>query len=497
MPAPTRTQQKKMARHSTVPFSSAKNLAALIRRRKIGCLELLDLYLDRIERFNPRINAIVVLDRERARARARQADRAAKKGDWWGPLHGVPMTVKESFDVEGLVTTWGHVRAKKNVARQHALAVHRLLGAGAVVFGKTNVPVGLADWQTYNPIYGTTNNPWDISRVPGGSSGGSAAALAAGLTGLELGSDIGASIRNPAHYCGVYGHKPTFQLCPSRGHNLPPNLGTKDMAVIGPLARSAEDLELVLDIIGQPDEAASRGLRIALAKPADHIRKLRIAVLTSAATAEVDDSVQAGILKAAQCFAEAGATVSDKARPAFDLHEAHRTYIHLLRAATSPAVRDEDYARLKRRAPRVREEDDSYEAWMIRATTMSHREWHGWHEKREAMRRAWLEFFRDWDLLLCPTATSAAFEHNQQGERWRRMIPVNGKPQPTTTQLFWAGLSGMAYLPSTVAPVAFSDERLPIGVQIVGPEYGDLQCLAAARHLERTLHPFVAPDDFV
>lgn len=469
----------------------------MIRRRKIGCLELLDHYLGRIDRFNSRVNAIVVIDDERARARARKADRAAAKGDWWGPLHGVPMTVKESFDVEGLPTTWGDMRQRNNIAKQHALSVNRLLGAGAVIFGKTNIPVGLADWQTYNPIYGTTNNPWDVTRVPGGSSGGAAAALAAGLTGLELGSDIGASIRNPAHYCGVYGHKPTFELCPIHGHNLPPNVSTKDMMVIGPLARSADDLGLALSIIGKPDESSARGIHIALAKPQKNIGDLRIAVLTSAATAEVEDSVQAGILAAAQCFAKAGATVSDNALPDFDLHDAHRTYIHLLRGATCTAVREEDYAALRRRASRVRENDDSYQAWMIRATTMSHRDWHSWHEKREAMRHAWLRFFRDWDLLLCPTAATAAFEHNQKGERWQRMISVNGTPQPTTTQLFWAGLSGMAYLPSAVVPVAFSDERLPIGVQIIGPQYGDLQCIAAAKFLERELQPFVAPDDFI
>jgi len=494
MHAPNRT---KATPRSDIAFSSATRLAAMIRSRKIGCLELLDHYLDRVSRLNSRVNALAILDDKRARARAKQADRAAARNDWWGPLHGVPMTVKESFDVAGLPTTWGHVRLRDNIASQNALAVRRLLGAGAVIFGKTNVPVGLADWQTYNPIYGTTNNPWDVSRVPGGSSGGAAAALAAGLTGLELGSDIGASIRNPAHYCGVYGHKPTFELCPIHGHNLPPNLSTKDMMVIGPLARSSDDLALVLDVIGQPDEFTARGMRVSLAKPQKDIRKLRIAVLTTAATADVDDSVQAGVLAAAQIFARAGASVSDKARPEFDLHDAHRTYIHLLRGATSSAVRDEDFAALRRRAPRVRNDDDSYEAWMIRATTMSHREWHGWNEKRETMRHAWLRFFHDWDLLLCPTAASAAFEHNQKGERWQRMVSVNGKPQPTTTQLFWAGLSGMVYLPSTVAPVAFTDERLPIGVQIIGPHLGDLQCIAAARFLERELQPFVAPDDFI
>src|SRR4051812_13225743 len=248
-------------------FLSAKKLAAAIRRKQIGSVELLDLYLERIKRLNPKLNAIIVLDEKRARAQARKADRAAAKGDWKGPLHGVPMTVKESFDLEGHPTTWGRVDMKGNIAGKNALAVQRLMDAGAVVFGKTNVPALLADWQTFNPVYGTTNNPWDVTRVPGGSSGGAAAALAAGLTGLELGSDIGASIRNPAHYCGVFGHKPTFLLCPSTGHNLPPNLAVKDMAVIGPMARSADDLELALKLIAQPDEVEERGFRIALAKP--------------------------------------------------------------------------------------------------------------------------------------------------------------------------------------------------------------------------------------
>jgi amidase len=477
-----------------VPFRSAKNLAGLIRRRKIGCLELLDLYLKRGERLNPRVNAIVAHDTERARARAKKADRAAAKGDWWGPLHGVPMTVKESFDVEGLPTTWGREDLKTNIAPRHALSVHRLMGAGAVVFGKTNVPVMLADWQSFNPVYGTTNNPWDVSRVPGGSSGGAAAALAAGLTGLELGSDIGASIRGPAHYCGVFGHKPTLELCPIRGHTLPGFFANKDMMVIGPLARSAADLEIALKIIGQPDELTARGLTVTLAKPKE-IRKLRIGVLADAATAEVDDSVQAGIFAAADCFAQAGAQVDESARPDIDLNEAHRVYIHLLRGATSAALSDAHFKQQQALAGKL-DGRDGYQPWMVHANVMSHREWHAWNERREWMRLKWAEFFERYDLLLCPTAATAAFAHNQKGERWERMISVNGKPQPTTTQLFWAGLSGMAYLPATVAPAGFTAEGLPTGVQIVGPQYGDLACIAAAKFLEKELQPFAAPPGF-
>ena len=198
-------------------FRSAVALAEEIRDRRIGCLELLEHFIARVERFNPGLNAIVVFDFDRARDRARAADAALARGEVWGPLHGVPMTVKDSYDVEGLPTTWGVPDLRENVAGKNAVAVDRLLGAGAVIFGKTNVPFNLADFQSYNDIYGTTSNPWNPDLVPGGSSGGSAAALAAGLTGLETGSDIGGSIRNPAHYCGVYGHKSTWGVLPPRG----------------------------------------------------------------------------------------------------------------------------------------------------------------------------------------------------------------------------------------------------------------------------------------
>src|SRR2546426_2677706 len=200
-----------------VPFRSARQLAADIRKKKLGCLELLDLYLARVQKYDGALNAVVVRDFDRARTRARAADRALSKGDAWGPLHGVPMTIKESYDVAGLPTTWGVPAFKNNIATTNALAVDRLLGAGVVLFGKTNVPLYLADWQSFNAIYGTTNNPWDVSRAPGGSSGGSAAALAAGLTGLEAGSDIGSSLPNPAHLCRALRHKPTRGLLAPAG----------------------------------------------------------------------------------------------------------------------------------------------------------------------------------------------------------------------------------------------------------------------------------------
>jgi amidase len=478
-------------------FLPAHRLAALIRTRKLGCLELLDHYLDRVGRFNPLVNAICVLDADRARKRARASDRALGKAGRRGSLHGVPMTVKESFDVAGLPTTWGVAEQRNHVVDTNALAVERLTGAGAVIFGKTNVPTLLADWQTFNPIYGTTNNPWDVSRVPGGSSGGSAAALAAGLTGLELGSDIGASIRNPAHYCGVFGHKPTFGLCSPDGQLLPPFVTHNDIAVIGPLARSARDLEIALGIVAGPNEIDGTAWKVKLPPaPKKTWRQWRIAVMPTAATAEVDNAVQARIEAVAGFLAGKGAKVSRTARPEIDLADAHEVYIKLLRAATSRSLTDAMFARNLETARALPAKQRDYAAWMARANTMYHREWLALDEHRHQMRLAWAAFFRDWDVLLCPAAASTAFPHNQKGERWERMVTVNGKPQPSTTQMFWAGYSGMAYLPSTIATAGRAPDGLPVGVQIIGPQYGDLTCIALASLLERELEGFVAPPGY-
>jgi len=480
-----------------VPFLPAHRLASLIRSRKLGCLELLNLYLKRVEQYNPKLNAVVVLDAERARKRARAADRALAKGERWGPLHGVPMTIKESFDVAGLATTWGRVDLKENVAPRNALAVDRFLQAGAVLFGKTNVPTLLADWQTFNPIYGTTNNPWDLSRVPGGSSGGSAAALASGLTGLEAGSDIGASIRNPAHYCGVYGHKPSWGICSARGQALPGFVASQDIAAVGPMARSAKDLELALKAMAGPDEIDGAGWKLDLAKAAKKsLQQYKVGVLLTAETADVDRTVQDRIQALAEFLARKGAKVDDRARPQIDLHEAHRVFIHLLRAATSKSQNDDMFQKNLLAARGVATGDDSYQAWMLQGNTMYHRDWLYWNEERHRMRLKWAEYFEDYDLLLCPAGATAAFPHNQTGERWERMIMVNGKPQPTTTQMFWAGYSGMAYLPSTVAPAGVTPDGLPVGVQIVGPQYGDLTCIAFAQLLEKEFHAFAAPPGY-
>lgn len=475
-------------------FRSATALARALRRRQIGCLELLDLHLDRVERHNPALNALIAFDIDTARRRALAADRALARGEHWGPLHGLPVTVKESFDVTGLATHWGDPGFADSIAASDALAVRRLRDAGAIVFAKSNVPLHLADWQTFNAIHGTTVNPWDASRTPGGSSGGAAAALAAGLTTLETGSDIGASIRNPAHYCGVYGHKPTWGVCSPRGQALAGNVSPTDIAVIGPMARSAEDLALALDVIGGPDDIDARGWQLRLARARKRkLSEYRVAMVFDDAVAPVDEAVQIRLRAVASALRRAGAKVSTRARPAIDSGSAYRNYIALLRAATSRGMSDAGFAANRRALARLAPDRDDYQAQMIRAQAMSHRDWLRLNEERHRMRLAWDDFFGGHDLLLCPAAATTAFAHDQRGARWQRMVSVNGQPQPSTTQMFWAGWSGNFYLPSTVAPAGLAGDGLPVGVQIVGPQYADHDCIRFAGLLAREIGGFQPP----
>jgi len=480
-----------------IPFRSAKQLAADIRRKKIGCLELLDLYLARVEKHDGALNAVVVRDVDRARTRARAADRALVRRQSWGPLHGVPMTIKESYDVAGLPTTWGVPAYAKNVATKNAVAVDRLLGAGVVLFGKTNVPLFLADWQSYNAIYGTTNNPWDVARAPGGSSGGSAAALAAGLTGLEAGSDIGSSIRNPAHFCGVFGHKPTWGIVPRTGQALPWQTAAVDIDVMGPLARSADDLALALAALVGPEDIEAAGWQLRLPSPKPkRLRDFKVALMLDAPGAAVDGEVQDRLQALGDFLGRQKAKVDDRARPAIDPGEAFAVYTRLLRAATSDRQSDADFEQNTAIARGLAVGDQSYYARAMRAAVLSHRDWLAANEARHRMRRAWAEFFTQYDLFLCPVAATAALPHDHKGERHERTVLVNGRRLPVTDHLFWAGYTGAFYLPATAAPCGFTPGGLPVGVQIVGPQFGDLTCLAFAKHLEREFQAFVPPPGY-
>jgi amidase len=471
-------------------FLSATHLAARLRARDIGCLELLDHYIARVERLDPRINAVVVRDFDRARARARALDASSDRS---APLFGVPMTIKESFNVAGLSTTWGAPAFRDSIATSNALAVDRLLDAGVVLFGKTNVPLMLADWQSYNEIYGTTNNPWNVALSPGGSSGGSAAALAAGLTGIEAGSDIGSSIRNPAHYCGVYGHKPTWGICPPLGQSLTGNVSQAEISVIGPLARSAEDLDTALHVMAGA-EAIEAGWKLDLPPPrATSFKGLRIAVMLDHMLSEVDASITRKLTELADFLRREGAMVSMTARPDFDLTLGHRLYIEMLRATTSARTSATAMALWRSEAERLEPDDTGYYAMMARGISMTHRDFLVANETRQRMRRAWAAFFQDYDVFLCPAAASPAQPHDHAGERWERSITLNSHRVPATDQMFWAGISGFYLLPATAAPLGFSPDGLPVGVQIVGAQYADRTTIEVAKLLETAWQGFVPP----
>ena len=472
-------------------FASASTLAAAVRARQVGCLELLDHFIARVERLDGALNAVVVRDFERARVRAQALDGQAAAG----PLHGVPMTVKESFNVAGLPTSWGVPEFNGRLAETNALAVDRLLNAGAVVFGKTNVPRMLGEWQSFNANYGRTNNPWDLDTTPGGSSGGGAAAIAAGLCGLEAGSDIGGSIRQPAHACGIFGHKPTHGLLPMYGHGLAENAAGTDISVIGPLARSAADLALALDVMAGPD-AAETALPLMLPQPRlTTLRGLRVAVWSEQPGQVTDPAISRALLDLAAMLEREGAVVDRTARPAFDPADAYALYLKLLAAALSGRASEADRTATRERARRLGA-DGSANAVMFSVVDMTHAEWLGLNERRHRLRRVWGAFFRDWDVLLCPVLGSATWPHMTEGEVWQRRLVVAGQDISYNDLLFWPGITCGYHLPASVAPLGQTADGLPFGVQIAGPLFGDRTTIAVAGMLEHAWRGFIPPPGY-
>ncbi len=475
----------------------AVELAAAIREKQFSAVELLDAFLARVERYNPALNAIVVFDTEAARQAARAADAALAAGRPCGPLHGVPMTVKDSFDLANHPSTFGRPERRDHRASRDALAVERLKAAGAVVFGKTNVPIDLADWQSFNEIYGDTVNPWNIARTPGGSSGGAAAALAAGLVGLEIGSDIGGSIRVPAHFCGVYGHKPTYGIVPMRGHAYEPGDAESDILVGGPLARRAEDLAVTLDIIAGADPEAPGAWRLDL--PAERRQALsdfRIAVMTGDSIHPVDRDTQAAMEDVAAHLESEGATVlRDPALP-LPSNELWLLYLTLLRGATSARFSEADAEAAAEQAAAMDPGDMGYGAVLRRSVSQRHFKWLQANDRRERLRGLWRGFFGDVDALIAPMMATAAFPHSRGIAKQDQVFDVDGTSRPVSDTYFWIGLSSTVGLPATLAPAGMSRDGLPIGMQIIGPEGHDHRCLALAKLLEQGFRGFVPPPGY-
>ena len=488
--------QKETAVIQDLAFRPATELAGLVRSGAISSVELTRHFIERIERFDGDINAVVVRTFERALEDAAAADAALARGEASGPLHGLPLTIKESYVMRDTPSTWGIEAQSGNIAAADGLAVSRFRAAGAHFLGKTNVPAYLADVQSYNPIYGTTNNPWNLQRTPGGSSGGSAAATAAGFSSLDAGSDIGGSIRTPAHFCGVFGHKPTWGIVPMSGHEVVPGVPDPDLSVCGPLARNAADLALALDVMAGPTEREGTGWRLKLPGPGfSEVAELRVAVWANEDIAPVTAETAGRVQRVADAFARLGATVSDSARPEFDVRKAQFVYQNLLTAVMSSGQPASHIEKMREFAATLDPADLSADAIVARASVMSHREWIRHDFRRERLRRAWDAFFRDWDMLVCPQFAVPAIPHDHRPFAERTTL-VDGKARPYMESIFWSGLAVASHLPSTCLPTGLSSEGLPIGVQIVGAPYRDHATIECARRLADEIGGFVVPPGF-
>lgn len=475
-------------------------LVALLRARQVSAGELVEDAIARIEAGDQRLNAVVVRDFDRAREAARAAEAALARGED-KPLLGVPMTVKESFNVAGLPTTWGFPGAGRKPAEDDAVAVSRLKQAGAIILGKTNVPVFLDDWQSANPIYGVTNNPWDVTRSPGGSSGGAAAALAAGYVPLEFGSDIGGSLRVPAHFCGVFAHKPTYGLVPARGHQPPgtPSLSVAapaDMAVVGPMARSADDLMRALDVTAGPDDADATAYTLRLPPPRhEALADYRVLVLDEHPLAPTGADTRAALATLAERLEGAGCKVGRSSALLPDLAKLGVTYFKLLMSFMGANIPEGDYARARDRADALADDDTGLQAAGARGLVLSHRDWVHCDRVRAAIAHQWRLFFRDWDVVLCPVTPTAAFPHDRR-DFDERTITVDGEPVPYNRQMLWITLATLTGLPATAMPLAHDKAGLPLGMQIIGPYLEDRTPITFAGLVERAFGGFRKPPGY-
>jgi amidase len=478
-------------------YSTATELLSALQQKRVSSAELVDFSIARIEALDPKINAVVVRDFERARAAAKEADAALARGER-RPLLGLPMTVKEQFNLAGLPTTWGHVKFRDWRPDADALAVQRLKAAGAIILGKTNVPVDLGDWQSYNEVYGTTNNPWDFGRSPGGSSGGAAAALAAGFVPLELGSDIGGSLRCPAHFCGVFSHKPSLDLVPQRGAGPPQTPAIPaviDFAVTGPMARSAADLAFELDVLAGPDELSDGiGYKLALPPPRhDQLADFRVLVIDEHPLCQTAENVSAALDGLADRLAKLGCTLVRTSAKMPDLARTTRNYVELLAAFFSADVSPDERLHVETAAQTLSPDDLSISAARLRGLTMTHAAWIKTSRVRSGLRARWQAMFQDVDVVLCPPMPTVAFPHDHSSPMSARQLEIDGKKVPYGNMLAWASIATSNGLPATTMPIGHSGEGLPIGVQIIGGYLEDQTTIAFAGMIEREFGGFTAP----
>ncbi|MGH9287294.1 MAG: amidase family protein [Acidimicrobiales bacterium] len=446
------------------------HLKGAVAERAVSSRELVELFLRRVDVVNPAINAVVTLNAEQALRAAERADELTSRGHSSGPLHGLPFTVKDAIATGGVRSTGGAVELASHVPAADAPAVARLRAAGAILLGKTNLPRWSGDIETFNPIFGTTNNPWDLSRIPGGSSGGSAAAVCAGLTSFDVGTDIAGSVRIPSHFCGVFGLKPTYGLVPQRGYldHVGAGATDTDINVVGPIARHASDLDLLLSVLAGPSPDDEVAWEVEL--PRRRSNTFRIAVWFDEPTCSIDADYRSVLDGAAASLAAAGHEV-DEARPPVSFEEQTALFWALVGAAAAR----------------------SYPEETATALAGGHLEWLRNQSKRAALQRTWREWFEGYDVLLCPVSPTAALLHKQDPKLFvLRTMTVNGESRSYYDNVLWTGLTGVVGLPSAVAPVG-SIDGLPVGVQVVAPWWHDREAVRAAGIVGDLTRGYVAP----
>ena len=483
----------------TLGLLTATELTAKLRARHVSSRELLNHFAERRAAHNGALNAIVTVDEEAASVAAAEADERLAAGGETPALLGLPMTIKDALATKGMRSTGGAIELADHIPETDAEVVSRARAAGAVILGKTNLPRWSADVQAHNEIFGTTNNPWDQSRGPGGSSGGAAAAVAAGLTGADIGTDIGGSVRLPAHFSGICGHKPSFGIVPQLGYlsHETYQTGEPDVNVIGPLARSVDDCELLLDVLAGPKQDLQSAWHFTL-PGARHPEPnaYRVAAHLDDAVAPVGSQVAAVLHDAVRSIEASGIAVDHSAWPQdLAFNDVHHVGLPLISAATSPARGGEQFAEMQRI---VLDPDSQPESMQMRAqaTAMFHRDWLLLGERRDQNRAKWSHFFADFDVLLAPVAITAAFPHMHEGTLYSRNLCIDGVDRPYSQLIVWTAQFGYVGLPSTVVPVGLTSNGLPVGIQVIGPYLGDRSTLAFARHIEALLGGYQVPPGF-
>jgi len=474
-------------------FRPAYKLLDDLTAGRVTSEQLVQAFLDRIQLHNARVNAVVTLDADRALDQARTADRQRAAGEATGPLHGLPLTLKDTWEVAGMTATAGAPALSEHIPEHHADVVQRLEQAGAIVLGKTNVPIYATDLQSYNKLFGVTNNPYNSEHSPGGSSGGSAAALASGMTPLEVGSDLAGSIRTPAHFCGVFGHKPTRKLVSLRGH-IPGPPGTQsipDLAEGGPMARCTRDLELLLNVIAGPRPADARSWSLTMEPTAlTSLEQARVGLWLHDPLCPIDDELSQAYQGLANQLENLGSLVAKPRHRLLNLEHILPAYFNLLGSLLATSLTPAQRRQMKWIA--------LLEPWLKylgpitpfigeygRGVNQAAHQWAIWNELREKMRAEIESLFDEFDVLLTPITPTTAIRHDHSQPVFKRRITVAGKPRAYMDQFCWIALATLLGLPATSVPIGLSREGLPYNVQVIGAPGRDLTTLKFSELLEQ------------